>query len=912
MRIIFYLLSFFVVITSCSDSTPPLPFGAVPSSRQSQWEEMEYYGFLHFNMNTFTDREWGNGDESPTLFNPKRLDCKQWAKTAKMAGMKGLIITAKHHDGFCLWPSEYTEHSVKNSPWKNGNGDVIRELAKACKEYGLKLGIYLSPWDRNHPDYGKPEYLTYFRNQLKELLTDYGDIFEVWFDGANGGTGYYGGANENRKVDRESYYDWNTTINMVRELQPNAVIFSDAGPDVRWIGNERGFTNNSVWSTLNRDEFYPGSPNYEELTEGHVYGTHWVPAEVDVSLRPGWYYHKNEDSKVKSVEHLEWIYYHSVGNNGSALINIPITDEGLVHPNDSTALLQLADRLKESFKEGKLKDAKINSSNTRGNADIFSANNLLDGMDSTYWATDDNIKKATLEVSVPQPVTVNIVEIKEYTPLGQRVSGFSLEGFYDGKWKLLARGNTIGRKKLIRINDFTGDKFRLNIDSALASPVLSGFQLYHSPHPNYLLEQNIEKDERMAWWREAKFGMFIHWGAYAIPGGIYQGKEVPGIGEWIMDRAKIPKSEYEKYVQAFNPIQFEAEKWVGIAKKAGMKYIVITSKHHDGFCLWDSETSDYDVMDASPYKKDILKALADACKKEGIKLGFYHSIMDWHHPLAKGEDFSEYRDTYLKPQLKELIVNNKDISILWFDGEWIGEWTEDQGKDLYQYVRSLKPDILINNRVGKGRNGMQGMNRSGGFVGDYGTPEQEILESGSSSVDWETCMTMNDTWGFKYNDHNWKSATLMVHQLIDAVIKGGNYLLNVGPDAQGLIPEPSVQRLNEIGQWLEINGEAIYGTTMAEVIKEGNNLKFGINKGSIYVFSLLWNQQRLPIKSIRPKEGSRITLLGYEKNLNWSYSDEEGLEILIPDEIKPGIGGISNHAWVFKIDGEFVELGIKN
>ncbi|MDH5598325.1 MAG: alpha-L-fucosidase, partial [Cyclobacteriaceae bacterium] len=224
MRIIFYLLSFFVVITSCSDSTPPLPFGAVPSSRQSQWEEMEYYGFLHFNMNTFTDREWGNGDESPTLFNPKRLDCKQWAKTAKMAGMKGLIITAKHHDGFCLWPSEYTEHSVKNSPWKNGNGDVIRELAKACKEYGLKLGIYLSPWDRNHPDYGKPEYLTYFRNQLKELLTDYGDIFEVWFDGANGGTGYYGGANENRKVDRESYYDWNTTINMVRELQPNAVI----------------------------------------------------------------------------------------------------------------------------------------------------------------------------------------------------------------------------------------------------------------------------------------------------------------------------------------------------------------------------------------------------------------------------------------------------------------------------------------------------------------------------------------------------------------------------------------------------------------------------------------------------------------------------------------------------------------
>ena len=289
------------------------PVGPIPNKHQLAWQELEYYAFIHFNMNTFTNMEWGYGDEKPAQFNPAALDTRQWAQVAKEAGMKGIIITAKHHDGFCLWPSEFTEHSVKNSPWKDGQGDLIRELSDACEEYGLKFGVYLSPWDRNHPDYGKPEYITYFRNQLRELLTNYGDVFEVWFDGANGGDGYYGGANEERRVDKKNYYDWPNTIKMVRELQPQAVIFSDAGPDIRWVGNEKGYANETTWSPLYRDSVYAGMPDFQRFAAGQEQGTHWVPTETDVSIRPGWYYHPEQHNQVISLSKLVDIYYNSVG-----------------------------------------------------------------------------------------------------------------------------------------------------------------------------------------------------------------------------------------------------------------------------------------------------------------------------------------------------------------------------------------------------------------------------------------------------------------------------------------------------------------------------------------------------------------------------------------------------------------------
>ena len=298
-----YLLVFILsTIISCNKGYPGLQ--PLPTERQKVWQKMEYYAFIHFNMNTFTNMEWGYGNESPSTFNPTELDTDQWARIIKESGMKGIIITAKHHDGFSLWPSKFTEHSVKNSPWKNGKGDLIKDLENSCKKYGLKLGVYLSPWDRNHKDYGTKNYITYFRNQLTELLTNYGEIFEVWFDGANGGSGYYGGANDIRRVDKITYYDWKNTHKLIRELQPKAVIFSDAGPDIRWVGNEKGYASKTTWSNIYRDSLYAGMPNYNKFSSGQELGTHFIPTETDVSIRPGWYYHPEEDDKVKSLDKL--------------------------------------------------------------------------------------------------------------------------------------------------------------------------------------------------------------------------------------------------------------------------------------------------------------------------------------------------------------------------------------------------------------------------------------------------------------------------------------------------------------------------------------------------------------------------------------------------------------------------------
>ena len=340
------------------------------------------------------------------------------------------------------------------------------------------------------------------------------------------------------------------------------------------------------------------------------------------------------------------------------------------------------------------------------------------------------------------------------------------------------------------------------------------------------VKNTLSKDQRMGWWNEARFGMFIHWGLYAVPAGEWKGEKVSGIGEWIMENGHIPVSEYEPLAGQFNPVKFDAEQWVQIAKNAGMKYIVITSKHHDGFCLWDTKYTDYDVIDATPFKRDILGELAQECRKQGIRLCFYHSIMDWHHPDAQAPFYPKYNDTsksnpnfdryveyYLKGQLKELVQNYGPLGILWFDGEWVKDWTREMGWDMFDYCLSLQPDIIVNNRVGNGRQGMRGLSKSDEFAGDYGTPEQEIPATGLPGVDWETCMTMNDTWGYKSYDNNWKSREDLLHKLVDIASKGGNFLLNVGPTAEGLIPDPSVERLAAIGEWMKVNSESIYGTT---------------------------------------------------------------------------------------------------
>ncbi|NQU87240.1 MAG: alpha-L-fucosidase [Mariniphaga sp.] len=481
MKRFIYLLLAFVFLVSCSQTPPPSPIGAVPSERQLAWHELGFYAFVHFNMNTFSDMEWGFGDESPELFNPTDLDCRQWARVCKEAGMKGIILTAKHHDGFCLWPSEYTEHSVKNSPWKNGNGDVVQELREACDEYGLKMGLYLSPWDRNHADYGTPEYITYYRNQLRELLTNYGDIFEVWFDGANGGTGWYGGANEKRKIDNRIYYDWENTREIVRELQPNACMFSDAGPDVRWVGNEQGWAGETNWSTLNKEDFAPGLvSDLKFLQQGQEGGTHWVPAEVDVSIRPGWYYHPAQDDKVKTLPQLLDIYYNSIGRNASFLLNFPVDTRGLIHEKDVEQVLKLAKTIKADFAENLVEGAKIKASEIRGNSKVFRAENLLDGNKETYWSTDDGQTTGSLTVDFDEPTEFNRFLMQEYIKLGQRIQEFTLEAFIENEWKEIASETTIGYKRILRFPNVTASKVRLNIQVSKACPVISEIGIYNA------------------------------------------------------------------------------------------------------------------------------------------------------------------------------------------------------------------------------------------------------------------------------------------------------------------------------------------------------------------------------------------------------------------------------------------------
>jgi alpha-L-fucosidase len=449
-----------------------------------------------------------------------------------------------------------------------------------------------------------------------------------------------------------------------------------------------------------------------------------------------------------------------------------------------------------------------------------------------------------------------------------------------------------------------------------------GLGACNTPGPNrnekvdYIKTETLEeKNERMQWWRDAGFGMFIHWGLYSVPAGQYG--EEKNHAEWIQETANIPVEEYEKYTSQFNPVNYNAAEWVRMAREAGMKYIVITSKHHDGFCLWNSEVSDYD-MESTPYKKDLLLDLAEACKKEGVKLCFYHSIMDWHHPQAQGinypdynhgtgpnPEFSSYVNEYMYPQLKELLSRYGDIGVLWFDGEWITEWTEEQGKELYNHLRNIQPSLIINNRVGKGRQGMEGMNAYEDAAGDFGTPEQEILE-GTSAFDWESCMTMNEHWGFNKFDQNFKSTEILIHNLVDIAAKGGNYLLNVGPTGDGRFPEQSIQRLKEIGDWMNVNGEIIHHSRKCPEYKESEHIYYLQSKEGTDLYAVLttWPGKEVHLRYAQPDEGSEISLLGCNEKISWIADSEAGILVQLPETWQEEARRTIKHAYVLKIKGE--------
>ena len=432
------------------------PYGAVPTKQQLVWQDMEMYAFIHYSLNTYTDQEWGFGNEDPALFNPSDLDCRQWARVCKQAGMKGIIFTAKHHCGFCMWPSAYTDYSVKNAPWKNGKGDVVHELAQACREEGLKFAVYLSPWDRNHPEYGRPEYITYFRNQLCELLLSYGDIFEVWFDGANGGDGWYGGANETRRIEK-TYYDWPETYRLIRMLQPDCVIWGDNAnrADLRWVGTEAGYVGETNWSTMPGE----GQADYAMLHYGVEDGDVWCPGETNTSIRPGWFYHETENAHVKSLSKLMDTYYKSVGRNSTLLLNFPVAPNGRIHPVDSLRGIAFKNMIDEVFKENLADKARISR------------------------------KGLTTTVSFRRPTEFNRFVAEEDIALGQRVKKFTLEALVDGVWQPLTDElaedgdglTTIGHRRIICFPTVKASKLRFTIVDTKAEPVIKKIGLYLAP-----------------------------------------------------------------------------------------------------------------------------------------------------------------------------------------------------------------------------------------------------------------------------------------------------------------------------------------------------------------------------------------------------------------------------------------------
>lgn len=452
-----------------------------PSPRQLRWQQLELTAFFHFGVNTFSNREWGTGKEDPKIFNPIKLDADQWVRVTKEAGFKQVILTAKHHDGFCLWPTKSTTHSVKSSPWKNGNGDVVKEVAEACKKYKIGFGIYLSPWDMNAASYGSDAYNDFFITQLTELLTQYGKVDEVWFDGANGE-----GPNGKKQV-----YDFNRWYTHIRKLQPSATI-AVMGPDVRWVGTETGYGRETEWSVLPANNLDQNAVSANSQTEmnikpsGYLQGSDiggrdklknakglvWYPAETDVSIRPGWFYHKAEDSKVKTPEKLLDIYYHSVGKNGVLLLNIPPDTDGLISESDIASLKGWTQLREQTFRTNLAKGATVSSANG------INPKAILDDQYKTYWTTKGKDSTSVIELDLKTTSTFDVISLQENITVGQRVERFNLE-YWDGQaWKMAAKGTTIGYKRLIKFDPVTAKKVRLNIESSRLNPTISQFGLY--------------------------------------------------------------------------------------------------------------------------------------------------------------------------------------------------------------------------------------------------------------------------------------------------------------------------------------------------------------------------------------------------------------------------------------------------
>ncbi|MDE3168116.1 MAG: alpha-L-fucosidase [Acidobacteriota bacterium] len=478
------LLAGIPAVLAAKGAPPPAPWGAVPSARQLAWHDLEFTGFLHFTVNTFTGKEWGYGDESPDIFNPEKFDADGIIDALAAAGMRGVILTAKHHDGFCLWPTRSTDHSVFYSKWRGGKGDVVKEISQAAARRKMKFGVYLSPWDRNNAKYGTADYIKIYRQQLTELLTGYGPIFEVWHDGANGGDGYYGGAREKRSIDRNTYYDWPKTWEMIRAMQPDACIFSDVGPDIRWVGNERGIAGDPCWCAYDPvaedgGAASPGNVRARDSQTGTRNGKRWMPAECDVSIRPGWFWHEAENARVKTPRQLIQLYHQSAGRGANFLLNVPPTSQGLIAAEDIASLKGLGDYLRDTFAQNLAAKAKTDATNVRGNDKRYGPAALVDGRDDTYWATDDRVTSADVTLEMPRPARIQVIRLREAIEFGQRIDAVEIERWEQATWQPLAKATSIGPRRLIRLEaPVIAQRVRLRITQASASPALREFALF--------------------------------------------------------------------------------------------------------------------------------------------------------------------------------------------------------------------------------------------------------------------------------------------------------------------------------------------------------------------------------------------------------------------------------------------------
>jgi alpha-L-fucosidase len=848
------ILSLLASLTVVSAVISPAAESAAEHDQRMSWFRDGRFGlFIHWGVYSVPAGEW-NGktnygewfleetkmpvsqyEKFAGQFNPVKFDANEWVRMAKNAGMKYIVITSKHHDGFGMFRSSLTDWCIKSTPFRR---DPLKELAQACQEQGIRFCLYHSIMDWHHPDWGvrRPwndkaagtpdmdRYDAYLKGQLKELLTGYGPIGILWFDGQ-----WEKPWTAERGIDLYNY---------VRGLQPNIIINNRVGKPVD-SASGIGFAERGRVGDY-------GTPEQEIPATGFGPGVDW---ESCMTMNNHWGYNKN-DQNWKSSTTLIRNLIDCASKGGNYLLNVGPTSEGLFPEASVERLAEIGKWMKdnsesiygtqaspfESLPWGRCTQ-KQESGRTRLYLHVFNwpadgklvlpglANKpikawLLDGAQPLEVASADNQVAIALPEKAPDPhASVIALEIK-------------------------------GKPEVIK------------------------------PDP-YADETPAQRDGRMKWWREARFGMFVHWGVYSVPAGTYNGKRIGGIGEWIMNTAKIPVAEYRQYAKEFNPVKYNADEWVRLAKEAGMKYIVITSKHHDGFAMFNSQASNWNILKASPFGRDPLKELAAACKKHGLKLGFYYSqAQDWNNPggaaagghwdKAQEGDMTEYIRKVAAPQIREILTHYGPISVLWWDTAI--DMTRERADLLLPLLR-LQPGIIHNNRLG------------GGYKGDTETPEQFVPATGYPGRDWETCMTMNDTWGYKSYDNDWKSADTLIRNLVDIASKGGNYLLNVGPTSEGLIPEPSVERLKAIGQWMKVNSEGIYDTTASPFkrLAWGRCTKKLTSNGAVlYLHVFNWPaDSKLVVPGLK-NEVEKAYLLGDKRHTIAAQNSPDGLTLALP------------------------------